>query len=255
MTTNLEVPVEGGFRLCVDTTEGIGRVLVISGIWEPQVTALFQRILSAGDVCVDIGANAGYFTLLASRLVGPRGHIYAFEPAPKNYAQLTANLKLNEVSNVTALNVAAGAAEADGLLEDRSPGQAMRSMIRHGSVDVGSPSATAVPVRPVASVLESADRGRLRLVKVDVEGYEAEVLRGLEPVFEAGARPDVIVEVHAGRVDDAALVVAALCERYALKAYRLVEDDALERAAPRLRPVKISPPELPSEDHHLLLTA
>jgi FkbM family methyltransferase len=108
----LVVPVAGPSQLIADQRDPIARVLAVSGVWEPHVTAAFRDLLSPGDICVDIGANAGYFTLLASKLVGPAGHVYALEPAPSTYAMLCANLELNAVSNVTALPVAGG--ERDG---------------------------------------------------------------------------------------------------------------------------------------------
>src|SRR5438105_13181952 len=88
------VSVVGGSRMRVRTEDSIGRVLAISGIWEPNVTAAFRQYVSRGDVCVDIGAHIGYFTLLASKPVGPAGHVYPFEPSPSNYAAFPVNLAL-----------------------------------------------------------------------------------------------------------------------------------------------------------------
>jgi hypothetical protein len=70
--TEVEVVVAGGNRMRVDTTDAVGRVLAISGVWEPSVTAAFKDSLAPGDVCVDAGAHIGYFTLLASKLTGPK---------------------------------------------------------------------------------------------------------------------------------------------------------------------------------------
>ena len=67
-----EVAVAGGSRMRVQTDDLVGRVLAISGVWEPNVTAAFTRALAPGDVCLDIGAHIGYYTLLAARIVGPR---------------------------------------------------------------------------------------------------------------------------------------------------------------------------------------
>jgi hypothetical protein len=129
MSTTLEVPVYGGSRMTVDTSDLIGQVLAVSGVWEPHITAAFRELLASGDVCVDVGAHIGYFSLLASRLVGPHGHVYALEPAPATYAALRSNLELNGVTNVTALRVAAGDREREGLLHEDRPGNTGASSI------------------------------------------------------------------------------------------------------------------------------
>jgi precorrin-6B methylase 2 len=89
--------------MVVDPSDYVNRIIAITGVWEPQVTAAFQALLSPGDVCVDVGANIGYFSLLAARLVGSRGHVYAVEPSSTSYDRLTKNLELNNATNVTAL--------------------------------------------------------------------------------------------------------------------------------------------------------
>jgi FkbM family methyltransferase len=246
MATQLEVPVVGGFRMRLDTTDSVGRVLAIGGIWEPSVTALFRNVLSPGDVCVDVGANIGYFTLLAATLVGPNGRVYALEPAPDTHAALEAGIELNGFSNVTALCVAAGEADGEAVLDDHV--HSVLSSIRGtGKDDTGADGLT-VPVRSVASVIQSSDLPRLRLVKIDVEGYELEVLRGLEPVLKRGARPTVIVEVHAGPGKRAVPLLLDLIEEYDLKAYELAKDGDLPRMEPWVDH------HIGSTGHHIVLT-
>lgn len=88
--------------------------------------------------------------------------------------------------------------------------------------------ATLVPVRPLHAVILPAHCDRLRLVKVDVEGYEDDVLRGLEPLLEQGVRPTLIVEVHASYNPDAPTYVEDFCERHRLRAHWLVEDQGID---------------------------
>jgi len=70
--------------------------------FEPDVANLFVRVLGEGDVAVDIGANIGFLTVLAAILVGPTGHVVAFEPGPENLERLRANLAHNDCKNVTS---------------------------------------------------------------------------------------------------------------------------------------------------------
>jgi FkbM family methyltransferase len=230
----------------VETSEAMGRVLAATGVWEPQVTAVFRRLLSPGDVCVDVGAYNGYFTLLASKLVGAAGHVYALEPAARTNAELVANLELNRISNVSVLRVAAGDAEGEAVFDDRPLGSSIRSGLRE---PMGP--GTRVQVRTVASLIPDVDASRLRLVKIDVEGHEVAVLRGLTPLFESGARPAILVELHAGVIAEAVGQLMQLGVQYGLKTYNV-------RAGGDDRPWTGSAGELarllePENERHLLL--
>jgi FkbM family methyltransferase len=212
----LELPVTEGFRIHVDTGEAMGRVLAATGAWEPHVTAEFKRLLAPGDVCVDVGAYTGYFTLLAAKLVGRAGHVYALEPGRQTRAELVSNLELNDVSNVSVLAIAAGDLDGEALFDDRPHGSSIRSAL-HGTPDAGTP----VQMRTVASLVPDDDASRLSLVKIDVEGHEVAVLRGLIPLLEAGARPAILVELHAGVVAEAVDLLLELGLRYGLNTYDL----------------------------------
>jgi hypothetical protein len=88
--------------------------------------------------------------------------------------------------------------------------------------------ATEVSVRPIHAVVASPHRDRLRVVKIDVEGHEDDVLRGLEPLLERGARPKVVVEVHASHNPDAPGFLVDFCERHHMRAEWLVEDEGID---------------------------
>jgi FkbM family methyltransferase len=229
MDAKLEVRTDGDFVIRVETSEPMGRVLAASGRWEPHVTAAFQALLEPGDVCVDVGANIGYNALLAAQLVGPEGHVYALEPSAQTHEWLLENLQLNGTSNVTALRVAAGAADGEILLRDRPEGQSVRSAV--GGIDESLPaeSLVSVPVQTVASLIQPSEAARLRLVKIDVEGFELEVLRGARPVFDSGGRPAVIAELHRGHVDETVSFLLELGHECGLTLYKLVNDDAPPR--------------------------
>lgn len=246
MASPLELPVSGGFRMLVDTREPMGRVLATAGIWEPHVTAVFRGLLFPGDVCIDVGAYSGYYTLLAAKLVGPAGHVYALEPAPAAHAALESNITLNGLANVTALRVAAGEADHQARFDDRSEGQAIRSSVR-----TSAELAPSVPVRTLASLVRASDVERIRLVKIDVEGYEVEVLRGLRPLFDSGARPALLVELHAGVVAPVVALLAELGTLYGLHTHNVTGEGFAD-------PWTGSPVELarllePEHERHVLL--
>jgi FkbM family methyltransferase len=245
MDTQLVVPVAGGSRMSVDMNDMMGQVLATSGIWEPHVTAAFRRLLRPGDVCVDVGAHSGYYTLLAAKLVGSEGHVYALEPSAPAYDALCTNLTLNGVSNVTALPVAAGATDGTAFVGEPPRGNAGGASIRIDASSAGIESETnAVRVRTVDSVLEDVDDERVRLVKIDVEGFEAEVLRGLDTIFDIAPRLALVVEVHARAASDVAELLARMSSTHALVAYEL------ERIPDRARFARVPPPRVildPSE--------
>lgn len=90
------VRLQSGRRIYVDSRDiNHAQEMMITGMWERFNTDLFHRILKPGDVFVDVGANFGYFSMLAGMLVGAKGKLYAFEPIPRVFELLTKSLKAN----------------------------------------------------------------------------------------------------------------------------------------------------------------
>jgi FkbM family methyltransferase len=239
MRSPLEVSVTGGARMVVDPSDLIGRELAISGVWEPEVTAAFRDLLTPGDICVDVGANIGYFTLLASGLVGSAGHVYALEPSPILFESLCSNLDLNKAVNVTPLCVAAADRVGQTLLYEGPPKNRGEATTR---AQTARQDGTSVPARRLDAVVSAEEVPRLRLVKVDVEGSELDVLRGLVGVFERGGRPAIVVEVTpAWSGDEAAAFLTNLSESFRLQPYRLVRERLLSgRSSSARRPVELT---------------
>lgn len=94
-----------GSKMYVDPRETIHHPqMLLHGVVDPGQTELFKRLVKPGMVVIDIGANIGYYTCLAARLVGDSGHVYCFEPAPKNFELLRRNIEVNGYRNITAVN-------------------------------------------------------------------------------------------------------------------------------------------------------
>jgi FkbM family methyltransferase len=259
MDAELLIRAAGGVRMIADPPDPNGRALASSGLWEWNVGAAIRANLGPGDVFVDVGANAGYYSALAALVVGNEGHVYAIEPAPSTFLKLERNLALNSVENVTALAVAAGAAEGSASLYGPASGHDPSSSLLRRFADAVD---SQVPVRPLHRIVEFRHRDRLKLIKVDVEGYEDAVLRGLEPLLEDGVQPLLLVEVHASLNADAPAVVADFCERHRLRTEWLVEDEGIDdHLAPADRQLVVrdlgAPPDLssvPRSRYALLLT-
>jgi FkbM family methyltransferase len=241
MDARLEVVVVGGSRMRIDTTDVAGRMLATSGVWEPHVTASLRSVLRRGDVVADVGANIGYFTLLAARLVGSAGRVYAVEPSPGTYAALLDNIGRNGLGNVTPVQAAAGAEAGEATLRDVVEGtnrgaSSLRSDPERGW-GVRKAVAVTVPMLPLADIVLAEEWPSLRVVKIDVEGFEADVVRGLVPILDAGHRPAVLVEVHTDIDPDAAGAVVELAERYGLRLRRIVDRTEDERIFAASHPV------------------
>lgn len=160
----------------------IGYVL---GISEPALQHALGEHLRPGDVLYDVGAHAGFVSVLGCRLVGPDGHVHCFEPVPANVAVLRSNLKANGFLNATIHAVALS--DHDGEVR----------------MDLGERGITA-HIAPGGGFVAAAMRcDSLGLpppavVKIDVEGAESRVLGGMRQMLRE-RRPVVIVEVHAGQ--------------------------------------------------------
>ena len=89
-------------------TDMIGRRIFLFGVWEPEMTAYVEATLRPGGVFIDVGANIGYYSMLASRLVGPSGSVVAIEPSPTNFSELKRNIALNHALNIRAIDMAVG---------------------------------------------------------------------------------------------------------------------------------------------------
>src|SRR5262249_27771794 len=96
-----------GTRIQGNAKDIIQQYIYYFGVWEPHITSWIRSSLRPGDSFIDVGANIGYYSLLASRLVGQYGSVVAIEASPKTFLELQTNLTLNKIYNVRAVNLAA----------------------------------------------------------------------------------------------------------------------------------------------------
>lgn len=150
------------------------RQVFMSGCYETPVTRLFRALVRPGDTVIDVGANAGYFSLLAAALVGGSGQVHSFEPSPLVADRLQHNILLNSCSHVTLHRVAVSDAQGSVQLHlSESTNTGMTSLRRLAG-------AHGKPVDVASIAIDSMISGmpRVRLVKIDVEGAEHLVLKG-----------------------------------------------------------------------------
>jgi len=175
-----------------DQDQYVSRRLREEGIWEPYETSLVLQLLRPGDMFIDVGANIGYFSVLAASRVGEHGAVFAFEPDPDNYCLLLANTVLNALQRcITPVQAA--------LSDVAGEGQLFLSADNLGDHQVYA-SEEARPSVPIALVNGSdflRDRlQRLDLLKVDTQGSEYHVIAGLLPLLLRLPRaPRILIEL------------------------------------------------------------
>lgn len=155
----------------------IGRALEKYGEYSEDEVELFRQICRPGDVVVEVGANIGAHTVALARLVGPGGHVYAFEPQRIIYYNLCANVSINSLENVHCFQQAAGASEGFVVM----PEQRYDQPGNYGGVSA-SKSGMGEQVRRVR-LDNCIDVPQLRLLKIDVEGMESDVIRGAKKLI------------------------------------------------------------------------
>ncbi len=181
-----------GFRIYSAADDASVGAMVRAGAYEPDVTALFRAFLKPGMSVVDLGANIGFFTLLSATLVAPEGHVFAVEPNPRNVRLLETSRRENGFTNITVLQVAAGAEHGLLVLNTSYSNGTTSSLPDDAAAVLGSQTVPAVRI----DALLPPER-RIDLIKIDVEGAEHTALLGCEATIRRH-RPLIISEFSPG---------------------------------------------------------
>jgi FkbM family methyltransferase len=158
----------------------VSRSLKVYGEWTEDEIALLCQVVRPGDSAIDVGANLGSHVVPLARRTGPAGRVFAFEPQPRIFELLAANVAANCLENVELHHAAcaetAGAVELPAIDYGR---EANFGGINVRELELAGRNAEAAGQRvSVVTLDESVNPERLRLIKIDVEGMELEVLRG-----------------------------------------------------------------------------
>ncbi|MEM8607433.1 MAG: FkbM family methyltransferase [Myxococcota bacterium] len=185
--------VRGGLLAPAPLDDYVGRAVYFMGELDPKVSWVFRKLVSPGDSVLDIGANIGLTAMILSSLVGPSGAVHAFEPNPKARSLLERAIEKNRARNVVVHGVALGREE--GSLDLFVPhGHAGKGSLvpNFAGVVAALGETMQVPVKTLDQLFAETQFDRLRLVKMDVEGFEAEVLRGARSFFDR-CKPSALV--------------------------------------------------------------
>jgi FkbM family methyltransferase len=225
----------GGIFHC-DLRDATAAEVCFTGRYEPQETQLLRDLLHPGDLFVDVGANWGYYTLAAAHMVGPEGRVVAFEPDPRLFALLAANVDANALRQVLLHPAAIGPRR------ERVPFSAFRAddsnwglsrAVDHDRAVVADFESDSLPLD---DALDAASIGAAQLVKIDVEGAETGVLEGMRRGLASGRYRHIMLECHPGLLADRGLhetsCVAALFDA-GYRLWLIAQSPAMHRRAAR----------------------
>jgi len=164
------------------------------GSYEHHTQKTLAKIMQPGYTVYDLGANVGYYTLLASTIVGPAGKVFSFEPVPRNLAYLRRHLHLNNVTNCTILEVAVGASEGVGNF-DLGHNHFSGHLTTNGVCD----NTLTVRIVGLDQLHASGQLPPPNVIKCDIEGAEHEALTGAMQII-ATHRPTIVLATHGPEV-------------------------------------------------------
>jgi FkbM family methyltransferase len=188
------------------------------GLYEPAQTAWFKECLHPGDVFIDVGASFGYYTTLGALLVGPAGKVFAFEPSPIASRVIEEMITESRLPNVILVRAAVGRACGNASL--------LLPTTRHlhsPSILYSDPSFVPVQVSVIAldhfTPLDNVSK--VKLIKIDVEGYEPDVLAGMERLIKQNRIENIVCEFNSGWLKRNSMTPALLHERFLDLGYQI----------------------------------
>lgn len=226
------------FRLKLNKeNEVLSNLIRMKGVYSHNDIFLYEKILQPGGSFLDIGANLGWYSLFASKIVGPKGRVFAFEPEQNNFQLLQHNCEANNLANVTALNF--------GLSDRERIAELYMSKTNFGDYSLGRPMDQTTGIQEVSlkrldSVLSLEDFQRVQLIKIDVQGAEPQALEGGRALLQKH-QPFIIIEFsphHLYQCGNSPFDLFSFIERYNYLP-ALIDDDKGPAIGQMLTPVNI----------------
>lgn len=205
----------GRYKFYVDTRDrGFGSNVLLDGFWEMWLTQFMARYVKPGMVAVDVGANYGYYSVLLADLVGKNGHLYAVEPNPRAALWLRRSLSLNGFGhNATVCEAAAGADDSRTLrllVPNDEPKNA--TIVPQGERFTARDACLhEVPCRSLDTLTRPHER--IDFMKIDAEGAEEEIFRGMAGILER-QKPAIVLEFNTDRYANPADFMALIQKHY-----------------------------------------
>ena len=191
---NVVVRLKNGCRIEVREGEFHGNQIINTRCHDAALSEFLWRLIRKGDTCVDVGANIGYVSLLMAARCGEPGRCLAFEADPGVFGKLNENIRLNGFTQITAVNAAVS--DREGMLTFQ-PAPELNCGLGRISAE-GAEGFGCFQVRAIRLDDTLAAVDRIRVVKIDVEGHELQVLRGIRAAIESKKIECIVFEEHGG---------------------------------------------------------
>jgi FkbM family methyltransferase len=185
----------GKYRFTIDLNDRVSRTLYLFGSFEKDVTALLTALLSPGQTMLDVGANFGYFSVLAADKVGPGGRVFAFEPDPRNILRLSTNVELNNARNISLVPLALFdqlGTITFNLSTDLEDNLGSSSILDRGQCR----QQMQVQTTTLDAFMQEQQLTTVDLLKMDIEGAEVGALQGGRETLRARKVTHLLVELH-----------------------------------------------------------
>ena len=194
-----------GHEMYLDSSDSLR--LSTNGVFEPYTTEVIKQNISNGDLVMDIGANIGYFTLIMAKGIKENGKVFSFEPEPKNFELLKKNVEINNYSNVILEKKAIGnkTGIAKLYLADRKNNIFHSGMHRIFRSDLVSQISNPVSINIIKLDDYLQDLKfikKIRLIKIDVEGAEFDVLKGMSKILDENKGIKIVMEFSSENLED-----------------------------------------------------
>jgi len=163
--------------------------------YEDDVKKIFLSKIKEGDIVIDVGANIGYFSLLAAKKIGSKGKIFAIEPMKQANNWLKKNLKLNDFKNVEVLEVAIG--DKQGTMKMYKKSESSEMIILDPTISkTDLIMCGEINIKTIDNIISQKKIKKVNLLKIDVEGFEYEALLGCKESFKSNKIENIICEIH-----------------------------------------------------------
>lgn len=191
----VDIELPWGLPLRVNCDELIGRRIWANGVFELAVSEVVWRLTRENHLCIDAGANIGYITSIMACRAGASGTVYTFEPHPAVYKNLTDNVHSWKKYNIADVKLCESALSAScGIMELSVPASFAGNMGLSSLCNGLACNSIPVRVETIDSIV--GPRGLVDLIKIDVEGHEASVIKGAGNTINRSAVRDIVFEDH-----------------------------------------------------------
>jgi FkbM family methyltransferase len=214
------IDFDGDLRAYLYPNDGVARLTFYFGYHEGATFHFMRRFLQPGMTYFDVGANIGFYSIFAAKRVGPSGHVVAFEPQQDTFQRMLENISLNNLHNIQPYNIAI--ANKTGILSLHRLDDSSKSFTSES--DATSDSSDTVESTTLDHLFHQNKIAKPDYVKIDVEGFELNVLLGMKEILQNSPPTIIQLELYEAflmRNDASIGLVESLARQYGYGFYLL----------------------------------